>query len=132
MVLVEYDWESLEAKYFENTILIGNVVKTQRVLQLYAKESPTSNTVIGGLVLGSPMMVGRELTMDLWEYIRSYMEENGPVMVKGDKPAPPHPRNIFQSAQLVAPYFWPLVVAGSIWSTMKYAEHGFNFTGRDS
>ena len=129
MQIVEYDWDCLEAEYFESTVLIGNVVKTNRVLQLYARESPGSNTVVGGFVLGSPLMVGREVAMDVWEYIRRYMQENGPVLCQSDQPALPHPSNILQSAQRVAPYYALPLLAALVWSVSHYMEHRFPVPG---
>ncbi|MCW7537336.1 hypothetical protein OOT46_05650 [Aquabacterium sp. A7-Y] len=125
MLLIEYDWDCLEAEYFESTTLMGNVNKTLRVLQFYVKEHPTSQRVIDSFTVASPAVVTRSMSMDLWEYIRRYMEEDGPVMHKGDSPAPAWPTSLLQSAQAVAPYFWPLVLMGSLWSAYSVWQHGW-------
>ncbi|MDB5799960.1 MAG: hypothetical protein JWL63_899 [Rhodocyclales bacterium] len=121
MTLIEYDWDCLEAEYFEQTTLMGNVVKTFHILQFYVKESPNSNTVIGSFTIASPLTLSREIAMDLWEFIRRYMEENGPVMYPGDKPAPAHPQNLWQAANTVW-VGWPLVVGAAIWAANRAAE----------
>jgi len=98
MLLIEYDWDCLEAEYFEQTRLVGKVVTTLYVLQLVAKESPTSDKLIGGFTLASPLMVGRTTAMDLWEHIRRFMEENGPALSSGDEPSPPYPTSFIKAA----------------------------------
>lgn len=130
MVLVEYDWDCLEAEYFEKTTVMGNVVKTFHVLQFCVRESPSSDNVIGTFTIASPMMIGRDAAMDLWEFIRRYMEEGGPPLPPGDEPSPPHPRTLLQSAQTVAPKWWVLFLAGCTWSTWRYAQpDGFLILG---
>jgi hypothetical protein len=122
MVLIEYDWDCLEAEYFERRTVMGNVVKTFHVLQFCVRESPNSENVIGTFTIASPMMVGRDAAMNLWEFIRRYMEEGGPGLPPGDEPSPPHPRTLLQSAQTVAPKWWVLFLAGCLWSTWRYAQ----------
>ncbi|GAA5172334.1 DUF6708 domain-containing protein [Viridibacterium curvum] len=121
MMLIEYEWDCLEAEYFERTTLLGNVVKTFHVLQFYVKETPDSDKVIGSFTIASPFMLGREIAMDIWEFIRCYMEEGGPVMCPGDKPAPAHPRNLWQAANTVW-VGWPLVVGAAIWAANRVAQ----------
>ena len=123
MVLIEYDWDCLEAEYFEETVLMGKVAKTLHVLQFYVKEQPDSNWVIGSFTLASPLLIGRSMAMDLWEFVRRYMEEDGPVMHKGDTPAPAYPSNLLQSAQAMLPGVWPLGVAALVWGTYNIWRH---------
>lgn len=111
LVMVEYDWDCLEAEFTKETTLMGNVVTHFNYLQLYVKEHPSSQHVIGCLVLSSPMTTVEEEAMSLWEFIRRFMEENGPVMQPGDRPAPPSPRYPWESGQAVLPYLWPIPVA---------------------
>ena len=123
MVLIEYDWDCLEAEYFEETVLMGKVVKTLHVLQFYVKEQPDSNWVIGSFTLASPLLIGRSMAMDLWEFVRRYMEEDGPVMHKGDTPAPAYPSNLLQSARAMLPGVWPLGVAALAWGAYNIWQH---------
>ena len=123
MVLIEYDWDCLEAEYFEETVLMGKVAKTLRVLQFYVKEQPDSDWVIGSFTLASPLLIGRSMAMDLWEFVRRYMEEDGPVMHKGDTPAPAYPSNLLQSAQAMLPGVWPLGVAALAWGAYNIWRH---------
>ena len=124
MLLIEYDWDCLEAEYFEQTRLVGTVVTKLHVLQLVAKESPTSDRLIGGFTLASPLMTGRTTALDLWEHIRCFMEEGGPALSPGDTPAPPYPKNFFQAAHTVTPG-WFVAVGGCIWAWWFMAQHGW-------
>lgn len=130
LVLIEYDWDCLEAEYSESTMLVGNVVKTTRALEIYVKESPTSNTVIGGFNIGSPLLMGKATALSLWEHIRRYMEEGGPALSPGDKPAPPQPRTLLQAALVMADaWVWPLIIGGSLWSGYCLWQYGWNLRG---
>jgi len=124
MLLIEYDWDCLEAEYFEQTRLVGKVVTTLHVLQLVAKEGPTSEKLIGGFTLASPLMVGRTTAMDMWEHIRRFMEENGPALSPGDEPSPPYPTTFIQAAYTVTPA-WFVAVAGCAWAWWYMAQHGW-------
>jgi hypothetical protein len=124
MLLIEYDWDCLEAEYFEQTRLVGKVVTTLHVLQLVAKESPSSEKSIGGFTLASPLLVGRTTAMDLWEHIRRFMEENGPALSPGDEPSPPYPTTLIQAAYTVTPA-WFVAVAGCAWAWWYMAQHGW-------
>jgi hypothetical protein len=124
MLLIEYDWDCLEAEYFEVTQPMGRVVKTLHVLQFYVKEQPDSNWVIGSFTLASPLLIGRSMAMDLWEFVRRYMEEDGPVMHQGDTPAPAYPSNLLQSAQAMLPGVWPLAVLAAAWGNYNIWLHG--------
>lgn len=127
MLLIEYDWDCLEAEYFEQTRLVGKVITKVHVLQLVAKESPDSDKLIGGFTLMSPLTAGRGPAMDLWEHIRRFMEENGPALSPGDKPAPPYPKTFLQAANTVTPA-WPLAVAGTVWTSWLMWRDGVNAT----
>lgn len=124
MLLIEYDWDCLEAEYFEQTSLQGNVVQTINILQLIVKENPTSDTVIGTISLASPFMVGKEMAYNLWEHIRRYMEEGGPILNPGDQPAPPYPTNLLQSANTMTKGGWVLAAIACWWSVTQVYELG--------
>lgn len=124
MLLIEYDWDCVEAEYFEQTSLQGNVVQTINILQLIVKENPTSDTVIGTISLASPLMVGRAMAMNLWEHIRRYMEAGGPVLNPGDQPAPPYPTNLLQAANTMTKGGWILAAIACWWSLKQVYERG--------
>jgi hypothetical protein len=117
MLLVEYDWDSLEAEYYEVTALAGNVIRTDRHLDLYVRESPGSDKVIGRFALVPTILTGEESGKDLWEHVRRFMQENGPALSPGDQPAPPPPKGFWQAAN--APFNgpgWLIFLAGAIWT----------------
>ena len=126
MLLIEYDWDALQAEGFVQTRLVGKVLTQIYVLQLVALESPASVKAIGGFTLASPLTTGQTTAMDLWEHIRRFMEQNGPQLSAGDKPAPSCPKTFFQSANLVMPAAWPLPLIGSGWTTWQFVTHGFD------
>ena len=115
LILVEYDWNCLEAEYQEITTLVGKNPKTVHILTLYVKESPTSDTVIGSFPLASPLLIGRHSAKELWEHIRRFMEEGGPHLSPGDKPAT-MPSTLLQCIQNMAPNVWPLILAAIAWA----------------
>jgi hypothetical protein len=97
MLLVEYDWDCLEAEYYSQTGPSGNVIRTEEHLDLFVRERPGSDNVIGSFPLTIGFNVGGEaLARDLWEHVRRFMEEDGPALSPGDKPAPPPPRTTWQ------------------------------------
>ena len=125
-MLVEYDWECMGAEYQQHTSLNGNVVKTLHHFNLHVKESPTSDKVIGVVTPMSPMFVGsRESAASLWEFIRRFMEEGGPVLYPGDKPAPAKPKHLWQSGQMIAPYLWVPMMIHAGWTVHYLWVHGF-------
>ena len=115
LILVEYDWNCLEAEYQEITTLVGKNPKTVHILTLYVKESPDSDTVIGSFPLASPLLIGRHSAKELWEHIRRFMEEGGPHLSPGDKPAT-MPSTLLQCLQNMAPNVWPLIIAATAWA----------------
>jgi hypothetical protein len=115
LILVEYDWNCLEAEYQEITTLVGKNPKTVHILTLYVKESPDSDTVIGSFPLASPLLIGRHSAKELWEHIRRFMEEGGPHLSPGDKPAT-MPSTLLQCIQNMAPNVWPLILAAIAWA----------------
>ncbi len=115
-LVIEYDWACLEAIFSEKMIATSDTSARKRYfVEIYAKEKPDSNKVIGSFLLAPPF-VGKETCLNYWEYIRRYMEEDGLAMIPNDKIAPPIPKNIFQAAQLAMPYFWPFILAGAAYS----------------
>ena len=124
MQVVEYDWDCLEAEYFSETMLAGNVVRTSHHLMFYVKATPDSNRVLGCFDIVAPMLIREDGAMMFWEHIRRFMQEDGPPLPPGEKPAPKPPRNPIAALQTVMPYFWPLFVAGFGWSAWTYVEHG--------
>jgi hypothetical protein len=69
-------------------------------------------------------MVGKEMAYNLWEHIRRYMEEGGPILNPGDQPAPPYPTNLLQSANTMTKGGWVLALVACWWSTSKIIEFG--------
>jgi hypothetical protein len=124
LVLIEHDWDCLEAEYWEQTALAGNVVRTDHVLQLYIKSRSYSDQVIGSIGLAPPAGMSKDLALSLWEHIRRFMEADGPPLSPGDIPAPKPPTNPIASMQAVLPYVWPLPVIGLIWSGQIFIEQG--------
>jgi hypothetical protein len=124
LILIEHDWDCLEAEYWEQTALAGNVVRTDHVLQLYIKSRSYSDQVIGSIGLAPPAGMSKDLALSLWEHIRRFMEADGPPLSPGDIPAPKPPTNPIASMQAVLPYVWPLPVIGLIWSGQIFIEQG--------
>ncbi|MDB5799958.1 MAG: hypothetical protein JWL63_897 [Rhodocyclales bacterium] len=91
MLLVEYDWDCLEAEYREETVLSNNVMRTVRHLDLLVREAPGSDTLIGSFPLAPSLMVGEPMARAVWEHVRRFMDHNGPALSPGDQPAPPPP-----------------------------------------
>lgn len=120
MLLVEYDWDCLEAEYYEKTGPSGNVIRTDHYLDLYVREAPGSDKVIGSFSLAPSILIGEESAKDLWEHVRRFMEENGPALSPGDQPAPPPPSGFWQAANaLFSGPGWLLLLGFVIWKWDK-------------
>ena len=116
MLLVEYDWDCLEAEYYETTGPSGNVIRTDHYLDLYVRETPGSDKVIGSFSLAPSILIGKESARDLWEHVRRFMEENGPALSPGDKAAPPPPKGFWQAANAIfAGPGWLIFLGIVIW-----------------
>ncbi|AKJ30331.1 DUF6708 domain-containing protein [Caldimonas brevitalea] len=113
LILVEYDWDCLEAEYTKETRLSGNVVQTLDELRFVAKESRRGVRVVDGFTVASPLMLGSETSPQLWEFIRRYMEEQSLAALDDESFAPEPPTTLFQAAKAVAPAGWIWAVAGS-------------------
>jgi len=124
MQVVEYDWDCLEAEYFSETMLAGNVVRTNHHLMFYVKAAPDSDRVLGCFDIVPPLLIREDGAMMFWEHIRRFMQENGPPLPPGERPAPKPPRNPISALQTVMPYFWPLFVFGLWWGGGKFVEQG--------
>ncbi|AKJ30335.1 DUF6708 domain-containing protein [Caldimonas brevitalea] len=114
LILVEYDWDCLEAEHAKETRVSGNVVQTLHELRFIAKESPGSGRVVDGFTVASPLMLGSETWPELWEFIRRYMEEQSLAALDNESFAPEPPKTLFQAATAVAPAGWVWAVAGGI------------------
>ena len=124
MQVIEYDWDCLEAEYFSETVLAGNVVRTNHHLMFYVKAAPDSDRVLGCFDMVPPLLIREDGAMMFWEHIRRFMQENGPPLPPGERPAPKPPRNPISALQTVMPYFWPLFVFGLWWGGGKFVEQG--------
>ena len=124
MQVVEYDWDCLEAEYFSETMLAGNVVRTSHHLMFYVKATPDSDRVLGCFDIVPPLLIREDGAMMFWEHIRRFMQESGPPLPPGERPAPKPPRNPISALQTVMPYFWPLFVFGLWWGGGKFVEQG--------
>jgi hypothetical protein len=124
MQVIEYDWDCLEAEYFSETALAGNVVRTNHHLMFYVKAAPDSDRVRGCFDIAPPMLLREDGAMMFWEHIRRFMQENGPPLPPGEKPAPKPPLDPISALQNVLPYLWPLVVVGMWWGGGKFVEQG--------
>ena len=124
MQVIEYDWDCLEAEYFSETVLAGNVVRTNHHLMFYVKAAPDSDRVLGCFDMVPPLLIREDGAMMFWEHIRQFMQENGPPLPPGERPAPKPPRNPISALQTVMPYFWPLFVFGLWWGGGKFVEQG--------
>ena len=124
MQVIEYDWDCLEAEYFSKTSMAGNVARTEHHLWFYVKASPTSDQVLGSFGMVPPLLIREDSAMMFWEHIRRFMQDNGPPLPPGETPAPKPPRNPISALNTVMPYFWPVMVAGLLWSGSKFVEQG--------
>ena len=124
MQVIEYDWDCLEAEYFNETVLAGNVVRTNHHLMFYVKAAPDSDQVLGCFDIVPPLLIREDGAMMFWEHIRRFMQENGPPLPPGERPAPKPPRNPISALQTVMPYFWPLFVVGLWWGGGTFVEQG--------
>lgn len=124
MQLIEYDWDCLEAEYFSKTSLAGNVVRTEHHLWFYVKASPSSDQVLGSFGMVPPLLIREDSAMMFWEHIRRFMQENGPPLPPGERPAPKPPRDPISALNTVLPYVWPLAVVGLWWGGGKFVEQG--------
>jgi hypothetical protein len=126
MVLVEYDWDCIDAEYWEEIAMIGTVAKTMHVLQFKVRQSPGSQILIGGFTLSSPMTAFKKASLDRWEHIRRFMEEKGPHAYGPNDLAPPFPRTLIQSAQLMGgKKTWFLFWIGLAWGLHRLITVGF-------
>jgi len=117
MLLIEYDWDCLEAEYFETKRFTGQVIHTDCHLELYVREAPGSDRVIGSFALVPSILTSEASSRNLWEHVRRFMEESGPALSPGDQPAPPPPKGFWQAAN--APFNgpgWLVFLAGAIWT----------------
>jgi hypothetical protein len=124
MQVIEYDWDCLDAEYFSETVLAGNVARTNHHLMFYVKAAPDSDRVLGCFDIVPPLLIREDGAMMFWEHIRRFMQENGPPLPPGETPAPKPPRNPISALQTVMPYFWPLFVFGLWWGGGKFVEQG--------
>ncbi|AKJ30332.1 DUF6708 domain-containing protein [Caldimonas brevitalea] len=88
LILVEYDWDCLEAEYAKETRFSGNVVQTLHELRFVAKESRSSARIVDGFTVGPPLTLGSQTWAELWEFIRRYMEEQTLATLDADSFAP--------------------------------------------
>ncbi len=89
IVLIEYDWDCIEAEYYKTVTMMGKIPKQVHALSLYVKASPTSDQVISGFNLGTPLDSSEQTVRRQWEWIRRFMEESGPPVYPGDTPVQP-------------------------------------------
>lgn len=131
MLLVEYDWDCLDAEYWEQVAMFGTVAKTMHVLQFKVRQTPGSKLLIGGFVLGSPMTNFKESALETWEFIRRFMEEGGPHVVTRSDLAPEFPTTWFQSARLMLKA-WPIPLAAFSWGMYAMFSQGWESFWRQS
>ena len=116
MLLIEYDWDCLEAEYYKQTGPSGNVIRTDHYLNLFVREAPGSDKVIGSFPLAPSMMVGETMACNVWEHVRRFMEENGPALSPGDVPGPAAPRGFWQGLNSTScGSGWIVFLAIAIW-----------------
>jgi hypothetical protein len=89
IVLVEYEWDCVEAEYYKTMTMVGKTPKQIHGLSLYVKASPSSDEVIDGFNLGTPLDSSEQTVRRQWEWIRRFMEEGGPPVYPGDTPVEP-------------------------------------------
>ena len=95
-------------------------IRTDHYLDLYVREAPGSDKVIGSFSLALSILIGKESARDLWEHVRRFMEENGPALSPGDKPAPPPPKGFWQAANMpFAGPGWLVFLALVVWRCDK-------------
>ena len=56
MILVEYDWDCIDAEYYSRTGPSGNVIRTQDTLDLFVRDRPGSDEVIDCFPLVASMI----------------------------------------------------------------------------
>lgn len=133
MILVEYDWDCIDAEYYSRTGPSGNVIRTQDTLDLFVRERPGSDEVIDSFPLVTSMMVGGERNARrLWEHIRRFMEEGGPHLSPGDQPASGAPRTAWQAVN-AGPWKrkWIWFFLGAVWTFPELFYLVISLAGKD-
>jgi hypothetical protein len=87
MELDSYHWDCIEAEDITTLVPGGNVARPGHRLALWVKASPTSSELVACLDLGPGIAHNEHSVNSLWEYVRAYMEANGPALPPGDEPA---------------------------------------------
>lgn len=115
MILVEYDWDCLEAEYYSVTALAGNVVRTDHHVELFVREHPGSDKVIGSFALIPSILANEQTGREVWEHIRRFMQAHGPALNPGERPAK-LPRGFWQALNASTGLAWVLFVAAIVWT----------------
>jgi hypothetical protein len=97
------DWDCLDFIQLRKTVMMGGVPSTMHGLGVMVRESKDSHTFIDSFTVGNAIAMGENGPPALFEYIRRYMEENGPALPAGDKIAQPRPNSWWQSLGAVSP-----------------------------
>ncbi len=103
-----YDWDNIQAHYQRETGATGNTPKIVHSLRLVA-QVPNAQGVMtqDTILIGNTLTHSEDSVKMQWEWLRRYMQENGPVLCPGDKPAPALPNSLWQSLQATNPV-WPI------------------------
>lgn len=116
MLLIEYDWDCLEAEFYRVTAMAGKVLRTDDHLDLYVLEAPGSDKVLNSFPLIPSIETGEVVARDVWEHVRRFMEEGGPLLNQHDQPGSPPPRTFFQALNRPLGLGWVFFLSGAVWT----------------
>jgi hypothetical protein len=107
----EYDWNLCSAEHRAQYSASANNVQREHQLVLVVRDHPKdkkhqqAGRVIDELYIGPGALHGTATTPLLWEYIRRFMEENGPGLPEGEKlQLFERPTSLWQSMGVVGPF----------------------------
>ncbi len=115
MVLETYPWNCIEAEGIASLQAGGNTVRAGYDLVLWVKDSPSSapHELQGMFKLGQGH--NEHTARGLWEYVRRYMDSNGPPLSPGDVPATLPSAKEAATASMIYAAMLSIVLFGWMW-----------------
>lgn len=80
-----FDWNCVDAEVYSFTIFTGQVPRRESTLILSIKDAPGSSREIQRVGVGPTFAYGDVVgPMERWEYVRQFMQGEGPVWARGE------------------------------------------------